>query len=161
MKRYSELYTSPFDGIIFTILSRTFKDLGKRHDGNKKMVERCISSRKSHPGETFFHNISFWPTDAIGGEPVSFFIFSLFEARIINAGLLEKKRIGISDGFLERYLNSVNNIYSTEIEARKDFIKKYGLEINKASEHIYKTYNKKIATLPCPDTGFDKINFYI
>ena len=57
------------DRLIFTLLIRTIrelrciKNLPKVYSSTEKVITRCLYSRNSHYGESFYENISFWPQE--------------------------------------------------------------------------------------------------
>lgn len=100
MKKYSNLLKYKYDYIVFPILLRTMKETRARVDFNnarfvflknhefdfiEKIIEICISSRKSHSAtEDYLTNISYWPKDLYLNLPMRTFQL-LFFSRIINA----------------------------------------------------------------------------
>ena len=134
------------DNLVFVILKRTMKELRvKPHLSNKEYntlkgaVNICGDSRKKHPTENYYENISFWPGD-MGIDGTMYKLFSvLFFARIIT-NVMPKDKSHIKNSSM-KILNNFNEYVSNMLfrivhyrgyDEELEFFIKYGEEIGEA-----------------------------
>lgn len=134
------------DDLVYVILKRTMKELrvkphlsNKAYNTLKGAVKICGDSRKNHPTENYYENITYWPGD-MGINGTMYKLFSiLFFARIItNVMPIDKSHIKHSS---MKILNNFNEYVSNMLfrivnyrgyDEELAFFIKYGEEIGEA-----------------------------
>ena len=137
-------FTDKRDKLVFALLTRTLKETGCRnlilqqYRSTEKIIEQCLLSRKTHPREPYFGNMTFWATDLsmnVTGNKYMYFE-CLFLARVVNNVVIidvEEKDSMIKDilyGCIENIISFVGHagMHSYTIE----FLENYGEEIGEA-----------------------------
>lgn len=123
MKKYESKFKDENDKIVFPILIRTIRECGTKFktSGVDKIIDTCLNSRTSHPSESYFLNISFWPKD------LGFFVdnyAALFLSRLINF-FREDMLLGIDGGscFYDSFEAYIGNFRSDDENKIKEIYK--------------------------------------
>ena len=134
------------DNLVFVILKRTMKELrikpylpNELYNTLKGAVKICSDSRKKHPSENYYENITFWPGDmGINGNMYRLFSILFFARIITNVMPIDKFHVKNSS---MKILNNFNEYVSNMLfrivqyhgyEEELEFFIKYGEEIGEA-----------------------------